>query len=491
MAMNSSGPISLGGATTGQSINLEVGAPATSTVSLNDTIVRTLAGVATGQIVVPTDFYGKSLSSGYFQIITSPATPLSIGQASLINDPASNTYYFRHATPNPAFPQPNLIGRSDDSGNILFATRYTPTASVFDIAEIKMSNFNSNYLIAAVNARNSPPPTVGNASGCIFYYLDKTNGSVVSQGAKYNGPTNNLGSYGGNIYDLAGGGKYIALGTPPGLRGGLVINSSFSLTNYVRIDASPTSPATTRYSTGYYGIQNNPTSANLLDSKPGPGGGGLIAVNVTDTGSITSAKHFPAPTALWSGYVSSDTNFRYTIMTTGIYKYDRSADAIPTSATTSGYATIRNATVNTDSSGNFSLMRNSPVGTYTLNFITSSLANPSAYVCTSSTTPTATFSASFYMNGYLYIGIQYATSVIGVLKIKEDGSTLGGGITATVGGYNITLTQNPAGISTLTPAGAISSAANTVLNTSFGNTQPTIYSNVTSAGTVTSSKTPV
>ena len=61
--MNSSGPISLGGATTGQSINLEVGAPATSTVSLNDVIVRQLAGVVSGTIVVPTDFYGKSLAN--------------------------------------------------------------------------------------------------------------------------------------------------------------------------------------------------------------------------------------------------------------------------------------------------------------------------------------------------------------------------------------------------------------------------------------------
>lgn len=68
MPMNSSGPISLGGATAGQSINLEIGSPATSTVSLNDTLVRTLAGVVTGQIVIPTDFYGKSISNSFFQV---------------------------------------------------------------------------------------------------------------------------------------------------------------------------------------------------------------------------------------------------------------------------------------------------------------------------------------------------------------------------------------------------------------------------------------
>ena len=60
MALNGSGPISLGGATTGQSINLELGQSATAQVSLNDANVRSLAGVPSGAIVVPTDFYGKS-----------------------------------------------------------------------------------------------------------------------------------------------------------------------------------------------------------------------------------------------------------------------------------------------------------------------------------------------------------------------------------------------------------------------------------------------
>jgi hypothetical protein len=60
MALNSSGPISLGGATSGQSINLENGQTATALVSLNDSAVRSLAGVPSGVIVMPTDFYGKS-----------------------------------------------------------------------------------------------------------------------------------------------------------------------------------------------------------------------------------------------------------------------------------------------------------------------------------------------------------------------------------------------------------------------------------------------
>tara|TARA_R110000868_G_scaffold164505_1_gene397161 strand:- start:1373 stop:1990 length:618 start_codon:yes stop_codon:yes gene_type:complete len=60
MALNGSGPISLGGATTGQSINLELGQSATAQVSLNDANVRSLAGVPSGAISVPADFWGKS-----------------------------------------------------------------------------------------------------------------------------------------------------------------------------------------------------------------------------------------------------------------------------------------------------------------------------------------------------------------------------------------------------------------------------------------------
>lgn len=60
MALNGSGPISFGGSTAGQSINLELGQSATAQISLNDTNVRSLAGKASGAVIVPTDFYGKS-----------------------------------------------------------------------------------------------------------------------------------------------------------------------------------------------------------------------------------------------------------------------------------------------------------------------------------------------------------------------------------------------------------------------------------------------
>jgi hypothetical protein len=59
MALNSSGPISFGGSTVGQSINLELGVSATALASIDSTSFRTLAGVASGQISL-SNFYGKS-----------------------------------------------------------------------------------------------------------------------------------------------------------------------------------------------------------------------------------------------------------------------------------------------------------------------------------------------------------------------------------------------------------------------------------------------
>jgi hypothetical protein len=60
MALNASGPISLAGTAAGQSIQLELGGTAGTPIGLNCASVRSLAGVASGAITMPTNFYGKS-----------------------------------------------------------------------------------------------------------------------------------------------------------------------------------------------------------------------------------------------------------------------------------------------------------------------------------------------------------------------------------------------------------------------------------------------
>lgn len=60
MPLNASGPISLAGTTAGQSIQIENGGNGTTQISLNDAAVRSLAGVPSGAITMPTNFYGKA-----------------------------------------------------------------------------------------------------------------------------------------------------------------------------------------------------------------------------------------------------------------------------------------------------------------------------------------------------------------------------------------------------------------------------------------------
>jgi 6-phosphogluconolactonase (cycloisomerase 2 family) len=72
MTLNASGPISLAGTTAGQSIEVELGGTGTTTISLNDATVRTLAGVASGVITMPTNFWGKSNNFVEIQKIAGP-----------------------------------------------------------------------------------------------------------------------------------------------------------------------------------------------------------------------------------------------------------------------------------------------------------------------------------------------------------------------------------------------------------------------------------
>lgn len=77
MPLNTSGQLSLGGATTGESVNLELGKSATATISMNDGDVRSLVSIASGAIRLPTDFYGKSTGPSYTRWYISLATPAS------------------------------------------------------------------------------------------------------------------------------------------------------------------------------------------------------------------------------------------------------------------------------------------------------------------------------------------------------------------------------------------------------------------------------
>lgn len=82
MTLNASGPLSMGGSTVGQSINLELNQSATALASINSSSFRTLAGVASGQISI-SNFYGKSnIPPYYFGAYVPPSNQINISGAS-------------------------------------------------------------------------------------------------------------------------------------------------------------------------------------------------------------------------------------------------------------------------------------------------------------------------------------------------------------------------------------------------------------------------
>lgn len=93
MTLNTSGPISLGGSVTGQSIAVELGQSPTGIISLNDANVRQLAQVPAGTIIVPTNFYGKSNFVFNFtgSLQAGPLTPNSFGKTGYGMGPIATT----------------------------------------------------------------------------------------------------------------------------------------------------------------------------------------------------------------------------------------------------------------------------------------------------------------------------------------------------------------------------------------------------------------
>lgn len=92
MALNSTGPISLGGSTTGQSVNLELGVSATAQISFNDAAVRTLTATTAGTaLVMPTNFYGKSNRKTATQTYSANTTNASLNIAGLSGYVAGST----------------------------------------------------------------------------------------------------------------------------------------------------------------------------------------------------------------------------------------------------------------------------------------------------------------------------------------------------------------------------------------------------------------
>ena len=120
MALNNSGPLSFGGATVGESINLELGVSATAEASINSTAFRDLAGVPSGAISI-NNFYGKS--SVTYWMRTLGTTGYNTDGFSITADSSNNVYqvgFVNRPGGGGAF-----LGKYDTAGAVTFQKRYS------------------------------------------------------------------------------------------------------------------------------------------------------------------------------------------------------------------------------------------------------------------------------------------------------------------------------------------------------------------------------
>jgi hypothetical protein len=121
MPLNASGPISLAGATVGQSIALELGRAATTTTSLNETAVRSLLGVPSGAISF-SSAYGKSAApaatdpgGGVLLVSNQTAGLRGIGRSGYHNE---NVNYTDTTNQGPFGPYPDILSITNYGTNI-------------------------------------------------------------------------------------------------------------------------------------------------------------------------------------------------------------------------------------------------------------------------------------------------------------------------------------------------------------------------------------
>lgn len=127
MTLNASGPISLGGSTSGQSVDLEIGRSATAQISLNDAAVRQLTNTASGSIIsLPTNFWGKLGTPAVSTYLNRTSTTEFPNVYGSLTDSSGNVYVYGPANGLGAPAGYNLwVAKFDSTGNVQYQKYYT------------------------------------------------------------------------------------------------------------------------------------------------------------------------------------------------------------------------------------------------------------------------------------------------------------------------------------------------------------------------------
>lgn len=148
MTLVSSGAISIGGSDTNRSINLELLRSATATSNLNETDLRSLAGITTpGAQISLADFYGKSFltatlnnyNAGTYNIVltrlataVSPTNAIARVGINLANDGTAAYYYSTHTIGQTNFDSFTWKTGGGAVGDY-YAYMYAPTGDAFSV----------------------------------------------------------------------------------------------------------------------------------------------------------------------------------------------------------------------------------------------------------------------------------------------------------------------------------------------------------------------
>lgn len=462
MTMNSSGPISLGGATAGQSINLEIGQPATSAISLNDVTVRQLANVLSGQIVIPTDFYGKSLANAWFSQYTYSSPTINYTPNLQAFD---NTDIYFTAQVLPAGTQGFMTRISNDDGSVVYNNQYVfgPPANPPGTSRIiRSSAYDPSKLIGLFSQQNGAPGT-GSSSGPIPLYLNKSNGTVSSiSPTRFFGitPAQVTGGSGAQfIIDAPNGNMLMGYSTPPGAGTMLALNQSFSVLSQFSVPAfggvsqrpfqvvdnytsntidwyrqgsAPSEPASgSRLTWGHYDLSALNFPINVQYGPMTPTMGSIVG-SVTPTtryygnsGGAPSPATPTAPRSIWQ-----------------VNRANGNINVARTTPATGGLAFPFSFASRNANPSNEILIRTSQGG-LKLRVWDSNLNNTKTWDIGGSAG--VNIFEGYFANGYYYAIVTFNYTLpakFWILKIKDDFSNITSGLTATVGGFTLTLTPN-------------------------------------------------
>jgi hypothetical protein len=380
MTLNASGPISLAGSVTGESIAVELSQSPFASISLNDTNVRSLAGVASGAIIMPTDFWGKSSGTAwisyknpsgtytnvqmgnfyynsnnnklYITAIENPSTgvyqswlaeyntngtcnwtrliQLSTGALSnsgMSFDSSNNIYVACTARYNSTRGRPG-VAKFDSSGNFISCCHWTWTNATSNISG-DSAFFNNNYVYSQVGGQ--PPAASSNRYLCRWDPSLNASVTTIMNGP----PSGNVNSFAPLFKKYNSNDFYTAFanngGAPPTtLRQngyGLISNSTFQSTNSWVV-GSAGHLATT--SPGPNTITQNTTNGNMyttiLATSAAPVPSKLIFVILNENLGYISSHYYaftnPTSPSVTNFYAN---NYWYSVMYDGSFTFASTA----------------------------------------------------------------------------------------------------------------------------------------------------------------------